>query len=70
MECVVTIQVFVSSGLGGMSGAQPKAAAICGCIGVVAEVGPYLLWISYDEIDFSIRIVSIWILIQKISRGL
>lgn len=44
MECVVTIQVFVSSGLGGMSGAQPKAAAICGCIGVVAEVGPYLLY--------------------------
>ena len=28
----------MSSGLGGMSGAQPKAATICGCIGVVAEV--------------------------------
>lgn len=31
-------KVFVSSGLGGMSGAQPKAAVICGCIGVIAEV--------------------------------
>lgn len=31
-------KVFVSSGLGGMSGAQPKAAAIAGCISVVAEV--------------------------------
>jgi len=30
--------VFVSSGLGGMSGAQPKAADICGCISVTAEV--------------------------------
>jgi len=30
--------VFVSSGLGGMSGAQPKAATITGCVGVVAEV--------------------------------
>lgn len=30
--------VFVTSGLGGMSGAQPKAADICGCISVTAEV--------------------------------
>ncbi len=33
-------KVFVSSGLGGMSGAQPKAAVIAGAIGVVAEVNP------------------------------
>ena len=32
----------MSSGLGGMSGAQPKAATICGCIGVVAEVSFFL----------------------------
>ncbi|XP_047014324.1 urocanate hydratase isoform X2 [Ictalurus punctatus] len=31
-------RVFVSSGLGGMSGAQAKAAVIAGCIGVIAEV--------------------------------
>ncbi|CAK8681142.1 unnamed protein product [Clavelina lepadiformis] len=31
-------KVFVTSGLGGMSGAQPKAAIIAGCIGVVAEI--------------------------------
>jgi len=31
-------KVFVSSGLGGMSGAQPKAAVIAGAIGVFAEV--------------------------------
>ena len=31
-------KVFVSSGLGGMSGAQPKASVICGCISVIAEV--------------------------------
>ncbi|MGC1243725.1 MAG: urocanate hydratase, partial [Chryseosolibacter sp.] len=31
-------KVFVSSGLGGMSGAQPRAAKIAGCISVVAEV--------------------------------
>ncbi len=33
-------KVFVSSGLGGMSGAQPKAAVIAGAIGVIAEVNP------------------------------
>lgn len=31
-------KLFVSSGLGGMSGAQPKAAKIAGCLSVVAEV--------------------------------
>lgn len=31
-------KVFVTSGLGGMSGAQPKAGDISGCITVVAEV--------------------------------
>ena len=31
-------KVFVSSGLGGMSGAQPKAARIAGCIAVVPPV--------------------------------
>lgn len=31
-------KLFVTSGLGGMSGAQPKAGNIAGCISVVAEV--------------------------------
>jgi len=31
-------KIFVSSGLGGMSGAQPKAAEIAGAIGIIAEV--------------------------------
>jgi urocanate hydratase len=34
------IKLFVSSGLGGMSGAQPKAAKISGVISVIAEVNP------------------------------
>lgn len=33
-------KVFVSSGLGGMSGAQAKAAVIAGAVGIVAEVDP------------------------------
>ncbi|MBN3311850.1 HUTU hydratase, partial [Atractosteus spatula] len=31
-------RVFVTAGLGGMSGAQAKAAVIAGCVGVIAEV--------------------------------
>lgn len=33
-------KLYVSSGLGGMSGAQPKAAGIAGVVSVVAEVNP------------------------------
>ncbi len=33
-------KLFVTSGLGGMSGAQPKAGNIAGCVSVVAEVNP------------------------------
>src|SRR6056297_2600641 len=33
-------KLFVTSGLGGMSGAQPKAANIAGCVSVCAEVNP------------------------------
>lgn len=33
-------KLFVTSGLGGMSGAQPKAGNIAGCITVCAEVNP------------------------------
>ena len=35
-----TLPIFVTSGLGGMSGAQPKAAVIAKTIGIVAEVNP------------------------------
>ncbi len=31
-------KLFVTSGLGGMSGAQPKAAVIAGAIGIIAEI--------------------------------
>lgn len=36
-------KVFLTSGLGGMSGAQAKASVIAGCIGVIAEASCVLL---------------------------
>jgi len=53
-------KVFVTSGLGGMSGAQPKATVIAGGICVVAEVNPMAIekrhsqgWVDevYDDIE-------------------
>lgn len=41
--------LFVSSGLGGMSGAQPKAAKIAGLVSIVAEVNPKALKKRYDQ---------------------
>ncbi len=42
-------QIFISSGLGGMSGAQPKAAKIAGMIGVVAEVNPKAVQVRHEQ---------------------
>jgi urocanate hydratase len=43
------IKLFVSSGLGGMSGAQPKAASIAGLISVTAEVNPKALKTRHSQ---------------------
>jgi urocanate hydratase len=60
-------KVFVTSGLGGMSGAQPKATVIAGGICLVAEVNPKAImkrksqgWIDevYDNLDKVILRVS------------
>ncbi len=40
---------FVSSGLGGMSGAQPKAANIAGAVGIFAEVDVSRIQTRYDQ---------------------
>ncbi len=41
--------LFVTSGLGGMSGAQPKAGNIAGCITVCAEVNPKITQVRIDQ---------------------
>ena len=42
-------KLFVTSGLGGMSGAQPKAGNIAGCITVCAEVNPKAVRTRYSQ---------------------
>jgi len=42
-------KVFVTSGLGGMSGAQAKAAVIAGAVGVIAEINPGPLRTRHEQ---------------------
>jgi urocanate hydratase len=42
-------KLFVSSGLGGMSGAQAKAGNIAGVISVIAEVNPKVIKTRFDQ---------------------
>ena len=51
-------KVFVTSGMGGMSGAQAKAAVIAGAVGVIAEINPEAIhkrhrqgWLDEVETD-------------------
>lgn len=41
--------LFVTSGLGGMSGAQPKAGNIAGVISITAEVNPKAAWKRHEQ---------------------
>ena len=61
-------KLFISSGLGGMSGAQPKACNIAGVISVIAEVNPKAIrtrhsqgWVDevYDDMPSLISRVRI-----------
>ena len=52
--------LFVTSGLGGMSGAQPKAGNIAGCITVCAEVNPKAVQTRHSQgwVDEVIKDIS------------
>ena len=41
--------LFVTSGLGGMSGAQPKAGNISGCVTVCAEMNPKITHLRHNQ---------------------
>lgn len=43
------MKLFISSGLGGMSGAQPKAGVIAGMIAVVAEINPKVVKVRHEQ---------------------
>ncbi|MDR0801754.1 urocanate hydratase [Fluviicola sp.] len=58
--------LFVTSGLGGMSGAQPKAGTIAGCITVCAEVNPKITKIRHEQGWIHEVIEDLDILVQRV----
>jgi len=61
--------LFLSSGLGGMSGAQPKAAVIAGAIGVIAEINPAVTRKRFEQGWVDEIYDSIPLLISRIKKA-
>ncbi|MCU0351461.1 MAG: urocanate hydratase [Flavobacterium sp.] len=62
--------LFVTSGLGGMSGAQPKAGNIAGCVTVCAEVNPKITKIRHEQGWINEIIDNIDELVPRVKKAL
>lgn len=61
--------LFVTSGLGGMSGAQPKAGTIAGCITVCADVNPKITKIRHEQGWVNEIIEDLDLLVQRVRNA-
>ncbi|WP_420551399.1 urocanate hydratase [Tenacibaculum aiptasiae] len=61
--------LFVTAGLGGMSGAQPKAGNIAGCITVCAEVNPKITQIRLDQGWIDEKITDLDELVKRVKEA-
>ena len=62
--------LFVTSGLGGMSGAQPKAGNIAGCVTVCAEVNPKITHIRHSQGWINEIVEDITLLVARVKKAL
>jgi urocanate hydratase len=62
--------LFVTSGLGGMSGAQPKAGNIAGCVTVCGEVNPKITKIRHEQGWINEIVEDINLLVARVRRAL
>ena len=62
--------LFVTSGLGGMSGAQPKAGNISGCVTVCAEVNPKITHIRHSQGWINEVVESIDELVPRVKKAI
>ena len=62
-------KVFLTSGLGGMSGAQPKAGNITGCITVCAEVNLNAAQKRYDQGWADLLITELSALVERVREA-
>ncbi|GLB52807.1 urocanate hydratase [Neptunitalea chrysea] len=61
--------LFVTSGLGGMSGAQPKAGTIAGCVTVCAEVNPKITKIRHEQGWIHEVIENLDVLVERVKTA-
>jgi len=61
--------LFLTSGLGGMSGAQPKAGNIAGCITVCAEVNPKITQVRLDQGWVDEKITDLDELVSRVTKA-
>lgn len=62
-------KIFLTAGLGGMSGAQPKAGNIAGCITICAEVNPKAATKRFDQGWVDVLIDDMDELIQRVKKA-
>ncbi len=62
-------KIFLTAGLGGMSGAQPKAGNIAGCITICAEVNPQAATKRHDQGWVDVLIDNMDELIQRVKKA-
>lgn len=62
--------LFVTSGLGGMSGAQPKAGTIAGCVTVCAEVNPKITKIRHEQGWIHEIVEDLDLLVSRVRKAL
>jgi urocanate hydratase len=62
-------KIFLTAGLGGMSGAQPKAGNIAGCITVAAEVNPAAARKRYEQNWVDVLIDNMPELIKRVKQA-
>lgn len=62
-------KIFLTAGLGGMSGAQPKAGNIAGCITICAEINPKAATKRYEQGWVDVLIDDIDELVQRTKQA-
>ena len=61
--------LFVSSGLGGMSGAQPKAGNIAGVVSVIAEINPKAVQKRFEQGWVDEVFTDLNLLLERVNRA-
>lgn len=62
-------KIFLTAGLGGMSGAQPKAGNIAGCITICAEVNPAAATKRYEQGWVDELVEDIDVLVSRVRKA-